>query len=300
MNNRKNRLKRKSKKVYLPLYVSIPYSIILCISIFIAILFAPSAYNAFMEIIYYEFRYMSPAIYIMIFFIAILFAIMIITLMLKMNERLKSKSIKEMKKDDNYSLYGSYDSDRSYLENQISELSNALSSNEERWKNINQLLLSSAEINGKNKGQLGPNDFLKSFGISVDNLELDDKLIFVLNSFHNNYVNDFMNIKEVCKNKGLIVCRGDEELIQGNMLAHILKFIVKSRIIIANLNGRNPNVFYELGIAHMMGKPTILISHVDNELPFDLQNQYVVIYNDENDLKEKLAKILSLMLEDNI
>ena len=72
--------------------------------------------------------------------------------------------------------------------------------------------------------------------------------------------------------------------------------IVKSRIIIANIDGKNPNVFYELGIAHALGKPTILISKSIENMPFDIQQNRVVLYKDNDDLEEKLSKELSRIL----
>ena len=86
--------------------------------------------------------------------------------------------------------------------------------------------------------------------------------------------------------------KGDEEFVPKDVLQHIVKCIVKSRIVIANLNGRNPNVFYELGIAHALNKPTILIAHINTEVPFDLKNQYLVLYKNENELKERLFDVL--------
>ena len=75
-----------------------------------------------------------------------------------------------------------------------------------------------------------------------------------------------------------------------------------SSIIIANLNGRNANVYYELGIAHAIGKPVILITSEANfdQIPFDLQASKLIIYKDEKELTASLTNALArTLLETN-
>jgi len=63
---------------------------------------------------------------------------------------------------------------------------------------------------------------------------------------------------------------------------------------VADLTGRNPNVYYEVGVAHAFGKDVILISQSDEDLPFDLQNMRIIIYHKGsiNILRDKLEKTL--------
>ena len=68
--------------------------------------------------------------------------------------------------------------------------------------------------------------------------------------------------------------------------------MVKARIIIANISNRNPNVCYELGIAHMMGKPTILLCRKGTDVPFDLKQKYIIFYDNEEELSCKLNDAL--------
>ena len=44
-----------------------------------------------------------------------------------------------------------------------------------------------------------------------------------------------------------------------------------ARVIVADCTGRNPNVFYEIGVAHTLGRTVILITQNDSDVPFDLQ-----------------------------
>ena len=59
---------------------------------------------------------------------------------------------------------------------------------------------------------------------------------------------------------------------QQNILADIIQPIYEADVIIADLTGLNPNVLYELGVAHTFNKKTIVITQDDlNTLPFDLK-----------------------------
>ena len=51
----------------------------------------------------------------------------------------------------------------------------------------------------------------------------------------------------------------------------ILELISTSKVIICDLSGKNPNVFYEAGIAHTLGKEVILITQHESDVPFDLR-----------------------------
>jgi hypothetical protein len=68
--------------------------------------------------------------------------------------------------------------------------------------------------------------------------------------------------------------KGDEDYIEGNVLKYIVGKMMSARIIITNINGRNPNVFYELGIAHAIGKTNNI--NIKNG---KLKKIFLLIYN---------------------
>jgi hypothetical protein len=70
----------------------------------------------------------------------------------------------------------------------------------------------------------------------------------------------------------------------------IWKSILQSRIIIADITGRNANVFYELGLAQCIGKDIILITQSIADIPFDLNRYRHIVYEDNFDGYEKLTK----------
>lgn len=182
--------------------------------------------------------------------------------------------------------------ERSYLERQIVELNEKLVSTDERWREAYHLIMTSQNKQVDGNGIVSTVKFLEGFGIDVDQIKVQKDLAFVLTPFHMDYIQTYEIIRSTCIKAKMVSMKGDEEFVPKDVLQHIVKCIVKSRIVIANLNGRNPNVFYELGIAHALNKPTILIAHINTEVPFDLKNQYLVLYKNENELKERLFDVL--------
>jgi hypothetical protein len=53
---------------------------------------------------------------------------------------------------------------------------------------------------------------------------------------------------------------------------------VGARLIVADCTDRNPNVFYEIGLAHTIGKPTILLTQKSEDVPFDLRHWRHIAY----------------------
>lgn len=72
----------------------------------------------------------------------------------------------------------------------------------------------------------------------------------------------------------------------------VVSLIDKSRIVICDCTGRNPNVFYEAGIAHALGREVILITQVESDIPFDLRHlRYVSYLNNGEGLRDLQLKL---------
>ena len=59
----------------------------------------------------------------------------------------------------------------------------------------------------------------------------------------------------------------------------IWEYTNKAKVILADLTGKNSNVFYELGLAHALAKPAILVTENINDVPFDLRSLRILEYN---------------------
>jgi hypothetical protein len=92
------------------------------------------------------------------------------------------------------------------------------------------------------------------------------------------------SIKEVCSSLGITCERADDIYSQNPIFSTILDSILTSEVIIADLTGKNPNVFYETGIAHSVREPqsVILASQSLDDVPFDLRHLPIVLYKLDN------------------
>jgi hypothetical protein len=79
---------------------------------------------------------------------------------------------------------------------------------------------------------------------------------------------------------GLDVVRVDELAGPGIIFEDIKREISESKVVIAEITAPNQNVFYELGYAHALNKPTILLARRGRELPFDIRSYRVIFYDD--------------------
>lgn len=185
---------------------------------------------------------------------------------------------------------------RAATESRIYDLTQRLVSSEERWKDVNHLLLDSQsyQVKGSSNSAVRQSTFLRNAGISGGELAGDPRLAFVLIPFNEEFADTFSAIKTACEQAGLRAMRGDEEQVNTDIMRHILRLIARARVVIAVVDGRNPNVFYELGIAHAMNKTTILVSSQGSfDLPFDIAQRRVVIAESPDQLAQKLAPALS-------
>jgi hypothetical protein len=67
------------------------------------------------------------------------------------------------------------------------------------------------------------------------------------------------------------------------VIQDIVNLISRARIVICDCSGRNPNVFYEIGIAHSLGKEVILVAQSEADVPFDLRHIRYVKYLNNNE-----------------
>lgn len=86
-------------------------------------------------------------------------------------------------------------------------------------------------------------------------------------------------IKGALAEAGYQVKRADDIKSQSNILEDIIKGIIDSDLIVADLTDSNANVYYELGIAHALQKKVVLITQDIEELPFDLKSYRVIGYS---------------------
>lgn len=109
------------------------------------------------------------------------------------------------------------------------------------------------------------------------------------------------HVKPIVAAAGLTCLRADEVFGTDSVMKDIWENISRARIIIADLTGRNPNVLYELGIAHTLGKEAVLLTQRIEDVPFDVRNlrciQYTYTPRATKDLEQKLSSTIRSIME---
>ena len=104
-------------------------------------------------------------------------------------------------------------------------------------------------------------------------------------------------ISSTLKECGLTSVRADEVFDTKPIMVSIMQKINEAEVIIATVTGRNANVFYELGMAHVLKDKVILLTQNKDDVPFDLQHLRYILYEDSVEgglrLRESLMETLT-------
>jgi hypothetical protein len=122
-------------------------------------------------------------------------------------------------------------------------------------------------------------------------------MCFVIMPFEQRFDRVYEIIRDVVHGPELnFRCERADDLVQGgHILEDVLRGIAQAEIVIADLTRRNPNVFYELGIAHMVKdvEKIIMLSQAVEDIPFDLRPYRCIIYSQTvRGVKEFRTKLL--------
>lgn len=103
--------------------------------------------------------------------------------------------------------------------------------------------------------------------------------VFVLMPFDASFNDVYaLGIRPACEAAGAYCERVDEQVFQESILQRIYNQISKADVVVADMTGRNANVFYETGYAHALGKHVILLTQDGGDIPFDLKHYPHIIY----------------------
>ncbi|MEX2376138.1 MAG: Hsp70 family protein [Dehalococcoidia bacterium] len=124
---------------------------------------------------------------------------------------------------------------------------------------------------------------------------LDAKLCFVLMPFTSSLEEVYQDhIRPTVEKLGMVCERADEISEADLITRQIWEKINRARFLVADLTGRNANVFYEVGLAHAIGKEVILLTQNIEEVPFDLRAIRCLAYSHTprgaRDLEKELTK----------
>ena len=107
--------------------------------------------------------------------------------------------------------------------------------------------------------------------------------------------------KKAILDAGLKPIRADELFTASAVIDDIWNLTKMSKIVLADLTEKKPNVFYELVLAHALAKPALLITESMDDVPFDLRHLRVITYykNDE-EWGQKLINEITIALKETL
>ena len=130
-----------------------------------------------------------------------------------------------------------------------------------------------------------------------DLLDLSERVFtssnaFTIMSFKEEYRDLFGSYDDVCKEFRFTAVRTDKVPSSQRIIPRILEGIQHAAFVLADVSEPSLNVFYEIGYAEGLGKPTVVTAKAGTELPFDLADIPVEYWRDQAELKEKLRSRL--------
>lgn len=184
-----------------------------------------------------------------------------------------------------------YNKKRKEIDEEINLLTRELMhSSLSEYLDINRLVFGGQNEIVNNKS-VNYNAFFEQFGLSNEKMEIRKNSAIFLTAFNEEGNNLFNKCQRILGDMDIFLQKTDNYVEKEDIMMNIVSLIVQSEIVIVNINGRNPNVYYELGIAHAIGKPTILLSKADfdiNNIGFDVRQKRIIIYNSLDDLEKQL------------
>ena len=97
-------------------------------------------------------------------------------------------------------------------------------------------------------------------------------LVSVMMPFHAEFNPVYAALQAAIASARMTAKRADDLWEHHFVIQDVVNLIVRAQVVICDCSGRNPNVFYEAGIAHALGKNVILITQSENDIPFDLRH----------------------------
>lgn len=134
----------------------------------------------------------------------------------------------------------------------------------------------------------------------VPNKSQQDKLVAVMLPFKLDKT--FEAVNNACKNLSIECKKADDIWENATFIQDIFELIFTCKIVVADFTGKNPNVFYEIGIAHTLGKTVIPITQSLDDIPTDLGHHRALKYlpNEQGyiDLTKELEKRIKTLIQE--
>ncbi len=134
--------------------------------------------------------------------------------------------------------------------------------------------------------------------VTAKKSEPSSGICFIIMPFGSPFDRYFANIfAPAAVDANLDPVRADSLFASTQIISDIWRLTREATVLLADLSGKNPNVFYELGLAHALGKPVVLVANNIDDVPFDLRSLRVIVYEKEDEswgehLRERVVNAL--------
>jgi hypothetical protein len=103
-------------------------------------------------------------------------------------------------------------------------------------------------------------------------------LVAVMMPFRAEFCGVHEAIRAACEAARFRCLRADDIWEESTIVQDIFNLLLRARVVVVDFTGRNPNVMYETGIAHTLGKLVIPIAQSLDDVPFDMAHHRVLKY----------------------
>lgn len=126
--------------------------------------------------------------------------------------------------------------------------------------------------------------------------EMESDLVAVMMPFAREFSSVYDSIRQSTSASNFRCLRGDDIWEDSTIVQDIFSLIYRAQVVVVDFTGKNPNVMYETGIAHTLGKVVIPISQSLDDVPFDMRHHRFLKYLPNTEGLAKLSKDLEVKL----
>jgi hypothetical protein len=107
---------------------------------------------------------------------------------------------------------------------------------------------------------------------------VDSRLVSAMMPFDAAFNKVYSTIQTAAEQAGFHCSRADDIWENPAIIQDVISLIERSSVVICDCTNRNPNVFYEIGVAHTLGRDVIIVTQTGADIPFDLRHLRYVSY----------------------
>jgi hypothetical protein len=114
---------------------------------------------------------------------------------------------------------------------------------------------------------------------AVPDEPVDHRLVAVMMPFDRSFADVYDAIRMACQGAEMYAQRVDDIWENSTIIQDVFSLIWRASVVVCDFSGRNPNVFYECGIAHTLGKAVVPIAQHQSDVPFDVRHHRYLAYH---------------------